>query len=156
MSSELSTKRTCGDCVVCCVYPRIKAPQLKKPPMQNCPYLKVSKTIDRIYFTGKDHEDNCMVKDTDYRPECCEYVCCWREGFGDEEDRPDKSLMLFDRTHKIENAIEAKPLKANHEQTEESRRLIIKMGRLTQKLVIVTSFCERRIRRIVGKPVEIV
>jgi hypothetical protein len=148
--------RTCGNCVVCCVYPGIESPELVKPAMQHCPYLRLPESIEKnaIYYTGKNCENNCTVIGTDKRPKCCNYTCCWLQGFGDEEDRPDLSLILFDRTHKISNAIEAKPLVDNQEQTEEGRILIDKMSRLTGKLAIVACFGEGRIRRVVGRPVE--
>lgn len=147
--------RTCGDCTVCCVYPRIKDGDLDKPAMIHCPFLSVpNKPVEnQVFYTGKYSENNCTVYNTDKKPSCCtDYKCLWLEGYGDEEDRPDKSLMLFDRIRNIENSIHAKPLKPDHEKASESRELIDKMSREAKTPVIVLDFYKRRIVELVGRP----
>jgi hypothetical protein len=32
--------RTCGDCIVCCVYLKIDVPELRKEGMRHCPHVK--------------------------------------------------------------------------------------------------------------------
>lgn len=158
--------RECGDCIVCCVYPKIDAPRLQKKAMEHCPHIRLPGLVsdglengaskhNEVYYNCDGLENNCMLRTAGGDvPECCTgYRCCWLDGFGYQKDRPDLSLMLFDRTRAIGNAIEAKPLKDGQEQTKEGRELIKEMSRQTQKPVIVCSFYERRIRRIVGRPV---
>lgn len=157
--------RTCGDCIVCCVYPSIESPELDKPAMHHCPHLRLPESTtnglengatshNEVFYSCDGLENNCQIRNVGSVPECClGYRCCWLDGFGAEYDRPDKSLLLFDRGKRIDNAIECKPLKDGQEDTLQGREQIARMSRSTQKTVIVLSFYERRIRRIAGKPV---
>jgi hypothetical protein len=148
-------KRACGDCIVCCVYLKIDGDDMQKAPMVHCPHLSLPGPIEEniAYYTGSCGS-NCRVRDTGGRAKVCwEYECLWLQGYGDEEDRPDKSLMLFDRAPHIENAIHAKPVADGKEKMPEGMELIKKMSRLIQKPVIVIDFYKRGIRQVIGRPV---
>lgn len=149
--------RDCGECVACCVYLKITDIKLDKPGLTHCPYATLSKNriVNTICYSGESCGKNCSVYNSPRRPQCCsDYKCLWLQGYGNESDRPDLSLMLFDELHEIQNCIEAKPLTLGHEETPEARDLVNRISRETGKLVAVTTFCEQRIRRIVGEPVE--
>lgn len=114
---------------------------------------------DSVFYTGASDCGNCKIYPTkgeaDKRPECCDkYKCLWVLGHGDEEDRPDKSLMLFDRSRDVENAIEAKPLASGREETQEAKDVIDRMAISTNKTVLVFNLYERRIVSVVGLPVK--
>jgi hypothetical protein len=152
--------RTCGDCVACCVYLRIDDPELKKAPMHHCKHLNLGFEVDDTpkknnvaYYTGSSCKGNCKVHLS--KPETCKgYSCAWLHGFGLESDRPDKSLILFDVAHQIENSIEAKPLMDGQENTPKGKETIERFSRDSGRPVIVTNFYERKIQRIVGRAVE--
>ena len=84
---------------------------------------------------------------------CSRYNCAWKHGFGDEKDRPDKSLMLFDCAHGIVNSVEAKPLKDDQQNTPEGKAVIDRFSKSMDRPVIVLDFYERRIQRIAGSSV---
>lgn len=145
-------KRECGDCIVCCVYHRI--PQLNKPPMTHCENLDVPGPIEpnMVYYTGPSKRGNCTIYKE--RPKVCqEYQCAWRQGYGGDEDRPDRCLMMFDNIHEIENAIKAKPLKDGQELTKEGKAVIARMSTSTGKPIIVLDFYERKIQSVAGLPI---
>lgn len=146
-----SRSRSCGDCIVCCVYPRIEDPELTKVGMKHCPNLTLPglEESNRLYYTGESCE-NCKIYDR--RPKMCEaYQCAWRRGLGADGDRPDKVLMLFDNSGLIENALQAKPLREWQEDTPEGREVIERMSKTSGKPVLVVSFYERKLKRVVGK-----
>jgi hypothetical protein len=154
----IQKERTCGDCVACCVYLNITDPKLNKRAMSHCPHLLLpgEESEGSVYYTGENTCGNCSVYGTDKKPECCtDYYCAWRLGHGDEEDRPDKSLMLFDRLKGVENALEAKPLKDGQEGTEEGKAIIDRMSSSAGTPVIVLDFYERRVVRIAGRSVDL-
>ena len=155
------SKRTCGDCIVCCVYPRIKSPTLNKQPMAHCEYLTLPglPIKNTLFFTGPSNCGNCKIYpsngEKDQRPQCCdEYKCLWVLGYGAEEDRPDKSLMLFDRSRDVENAIEAKPLVSNQEESQSGKDTIKRMTLSTKTPVIVFNLYENNIVRVIGLPIK--
>jgi hypothetical protein len=124
--------------------------------MVHCPHVKLPGPTrpDAAYLTGATNGRNCKVYFTAEKPdECNAYVCLWLQGYGDEEDRPDRSLMLFDELRQVENCVEAKPLAPGREDTEGGRALIEKMSQARGKPAVVVSFYTRKIRRIVGLPV---
>jgi len=147
---KTATNRKCGDCISCCVYLRIN--EIEKPPMSHCVHLSLVGPTKKneVYYTGKSKCGNCTIYKT-RPPVCAEYKCTWLEGYGDEGDRPDRSLILFDNTKKIGNAITAKPLAYLQEESEEGKKTIERMSRSTGKPVIVLNFYERRVKRIVGE-----
>lgn len=68
--------RKCGGCTVCC--DTLVIPELRKPFGQKCPH-------------------SCAIGCQIYavRPNSCKsFKCAWLMGYGDEEDRPDKSDAL--------------------------------------------------------------
>jgi hypothetical protein len=74
------TERTCGECYRCCV--AFGIPELNKYQDQTCRHL---------------HGRNPTARGSIYgdRPACCKsYQCLWREGFFNDEDRPDKSGVI--------------------------------------------------------------
>jgi len=143
--------RECGECIVCCVYPRINDPELTKRGMQHCPNLTLpgEEVENSVFYTGATNH-NCKIHST--RPKMCrDYRCVWLLGHGHKNDRPDKSLMLFDNSSGIENTIQAKPLKDNQENSKEGMRAVENMSKSLNLPVIVVNFYERKIQRIVGR-----
>ena len=141
--------RTCGDCIVCCVYPSINTETLVKRGCEHCPNLHLS---DQIKPNTMQLSSEEPVKCGIYRerPDVCEgYKCLWIQGHGNEEDRPDRALVLIDTTHRIENGIECKPLAPGVEETPEVKATIGRMMKSTGCAAIVTDFYERRFVRIV-------
>lgn len=123
--------------------------------MEHCRNLSLpySELVGTVYYTGGNGCQNCKVYDTAQPKTCARYHCAWREGHGDEGDRPDKSLMLFDQTKRIENGLEARPLAPGQESTERGRAVVERMGRSIGLPVIVIDFPQRRIQRIVGRSI---
>lgn len=114
---------------------------------------------NRVYYTGASSCGNCKLYptggDKDTRPDCCDkYKCAWLLGHGEEDDRPDKSLMVFDAVRGIENVVEARPLSEGIESTPHGRELADRISVSTGKPVIVFNFCEHRMVRVVGGPVS--
>lgn len=76
--------RSCGPCTACCVLPRIRPedfPPDGKPGYSPCPHVCGS---------------GCSVYED--RPDVCrDYVCLWREGLleGDDRRRPDNLGLMF-------------------------------------------------------------
>lgn len=63
--------RQCGECTVCCT--AMGVPELKKPAWTKCAH---------VCATG------CAIYPV--RPKgCADFFCLWRQGFGEEEWRPD-------------------------------------------------------------------
>jgi hypothetical protein len=146
--------RTCGDCIACCTYFKIEA--LEKNIMVHCPHAKLPGPVkpNMAYLSGASVEGNCRIYFETTKPDICnDYVCLWLRGYGGEEDRPDRSRMLFDTVRRVENAIEAKALEPGREDTEAGRALTEKMSKETGKPAVVIGFYTRGIRRIVGQPV---
>ncbi len=145
--------RDCGECFVCCVYPRINDPELTKPGMAHCPNLVLPGEVQEnsVFYSGEGCE-NCRIYDNQPKT-CSEYKCAWKLGFGDEGDRPDKSLMLFDNSSLIENTIQAKPLKNEQENSWQGKAAIDRISESMGLPVIVVNFYERKIQRIVGRGV---
>lgn len=80
-----NNRRTCGPCHVCCVMAEVERGDFYKPVYEICKYLDESLPCEK-----------CTVFGTDKRPESCgTYLCPWLRGFGNEEDRPDKSNVLL-------------------------------------------------------------
>jgi len=142
--------RTCGDCVACCAYLKISA--LDKPGCKNCKHLTLDRQPDdnEMILTGSSTKGNCSIyKD---RPEVCKgYKCLWILGHGEEKDRPDKSFILADTIHQIENAIECRQLKPNIIDTT-GIETIKRLSKSTGKVAMVPIFGEGAWDRIVGRP----
>lgn len=77
-----SPSRSCGSCYACCVWLGID--ELKKWPGQSCKHLTGN--------NGPEHR--CDIYPS--RPAACQkYRCCWIEGLGSDDMRPDKSGLLL-------------------------------------------------------------
>lgn len=73
-----AARRKCGDCQACCTALTIHA--ITKPAQTRCP-------------------NQCAAGCAIYkeRPsECSTYLCMWRQGWGEEDDRPDKLGAVLD------------------------------------------------------------
>jgi hypothetical protein len=69
--------RECGECTACCEAIGVDA--LGKPPNCRC-----------------EHQTNSGCGCYESRPDDCRYwFCCWRLGWGNDADRPDKSGVLL-------------------------------------------------------------
>lgn len=143
--------RDCGTCIACCVYYNIKTPQLHKEAFSPCTKLKTPPLMQDEPEPGRyttEGCDNCTVHKDDKRPKVCDdFNCYWLLGHGDEEDRPDKSGMIIDRSKRITNAHEAKPL-WNGAGSEE---MLTRMSQSVGTPLIVLSWGEMKIDRIVGR-----
>lgn len=104
-----------------------------------------------VFLTGGSKQGGCSVYETRL---CPKYTCAWLDGYGDEEDRPDKSLVMFDNKNRMTNAYQARPLAPDHEKTLEGREVINRMSKSLKKPVVVMNFYERKIVRVVGRPIE--
>ena len=137
------------------MYLRIESDTLNKAGMTHCPNLSLPGPIekDKAFYTGSSVDGNCRIYN--FRPKCCmQYECAWLQGYGNDDDRPDKSLILFDTLHHITNSAEAKPLEDGREKTEEGKAVINRMSISMGKPIIVLNFYERRIQRVVGRPIK--
>lgn len=146
-------ERNCGECIVCCVYLKINCPELKKAPLTHCPHLKLSEQIkENVVQYSTDIPCPCSIYDN--KPEVCSgYHCLWRLGYGNDCDRPDRSGVLCDTSHNIENGIECKPLGPNFENKPKVIETIRRMCRSTGCIGMVTNFYERKFIRMVVRPI---
>jgi hypothetical protein len=142
--------RTCGDCIVCCVYLKIDVPELTKPGMRHCPHVEADEPEvvgERVCYTGT----GCKMHGA--HPEVCKgYTCAWLRGHGTEEDRPDRCGVLMDNLKGVENAVECKPIWDGAADqpagVDAIRRISASMG----VPALVTSFYERHLVRVEGGP----
>lgn len=141
--------RTCGDCIVCCVYPSINTDTLVKRGCDHCPNLNLSNPVEvNVMQLSSEEPVKCQIYSD--RPDVCKgYTCLWLQGHGEEQDRPDRSLVLIDTTHKIENGIECKPLFPGGEDDPKVQETIKRMMLSTGSAACVSSFYERRFVRVV-------
>ena len=122
--------------------------------MAHCAHVRLPgpERENEAYYTGKGAH-NCTIYDSSAKPDCCTgYKCSWLLGYGGDEDRPDKALMLFDDTKGIGNSLLGKPLKDGQELTREGRAVAQRMSESAGVPVIVMSFYERRPQYVVGGP----
>ena len=74
------SNRKCGGCTVCCTHTEVEP--FNKPNGQPCHFINGDNTGCAIY---------------NQRPECCQqFRCAWLGGYFDEDDRPDKSGVMFE------------------------------------------------------------
>ena len=141
--------RDCGECIACCSYLRI--PALEKEGFEHCKHLDLLEPVQKDVLQLSAGCDSCKIYND--RPEVCKaYSCLWLSGYGEESDRPDKSKMLIDTLHRIDNAIECKPLSEDAADSARGRRAVRRMSRQAQKVALVTTFHETKLHRVVGKP----
>lgn len=93
---------------------------------------------------------NCTNK---AKPQVChDYQCLWLQGYGAEEDRPDRSMMLIDNTRDVANAVVCKPLCEGADKMEAGRKAIKRISRAVGAPALVTTFKESRLAYVIGKP----
>lgn len=147
--------RECGECIACCVYYNIKTIDFRKEAFTPCHKLReipvmVEEPTKGKYTTSTCH--NCTIHDKPEKPKICDdFNCYWLLGHGDEDDRPDKSGIIIDRSKKIENAHEAKALWRGAEDSKEGMEVVDRMSKSLGTPVIVLPFGELKIKRIVGR-----
>ncbi len=78
---KISVKqRPCNECTACCTVMAVE--QISKPIGEPCPHLC---------------RHGCEIYES--RPAACQgFNCCWRYGLGNDDERPDKSGIVFDIT----------------------------------------------------------
>lgn len=141
-----TSERQCGTCAACCVY--LKVPSIMKKALTPCHFLK---KMDTEYTCG----ENNGCTNYDGKPDVCrDYRCSWLEGYGDIEDRPDKSGLLIDTMQRIGNSLECKPIWEGADKTEKGKQLIKRFSQQSQKVVLVTTYLETRLSYAVGEPVS--
>ena len=149
-----NVKRECGECVACCVYLNINKSDFKKPGLTHCPYLNLTNPIEKNvlqYSTDKPCPGSLFGKEKRYDI-CREYECAWKMGYGAEEDRPDKSMILADRARGIENAIECKQLAPGAADTEAGMNACLRFSRDTDCVALVFTLGEHRLKKVLGRP----
>ena len=73
------------------------------------------------------------------------------QGFGLEEDRPDKSLILADTMNQIQGAIECRQLAPDVINTPEGLATVTRVAREMNRCAMVPKFYEKTWDRIVGR-----
>ena len=76
----------------------------------------------------------------------------WNAFPGADCDRPDRSGMLCDTLHSIENGAECKPLGPDFENEERAVGAVLRICRSANRVGLVTNFYERKFVRVVGRP----
>lgn len=78
VARDKAASRQCGDCQACCT--ALSIPTLQKPRQTTCPNQCAA---------------GCAIYAS--RPsECAGYLCLWRQGWGGNDDRPDKLGAVLD------------------------------------------------------------
>ena len=140
--------RTCGGCVACCAYLKVKS--LSKPGFTHCPHLRLTEPIRENVMQLSSFDDGCNCKIHETKPdECGGYVCSWRQGYGEQQDRPDRCGILADRINEIKGAIECKPIWEHADKQERGIAAIRRLARETGKAALVTTFYETRLDSVV-------
>ena len=104
------TERTCGECYHCCVAFGIR--ELKKHQDQACRHLDGRNPTARVSIYA-------------HRPKACrEYICLWRDGLFDDEDRPDKSDVIAHCDHLNEGVVPQLVLPLDKDANNEALRRI--------------------------------
>lgn len=143
----MNNNRLCESCMACCTY--FKITPMKKGPLEHCLHADI-KLHSKLSFTGNSSCGNCGIYKT--RPQVCrDYKCAWLLGYGDNEDRPDKSGMIIDTILKIENCFQAKPLWDNAHNSTKGKDAIKHISRDSGKPIAVAGFQETHMIRIVGR-----
>jgi len=123
--------RSCGKCYVCCDVPRIDSDKVNKPAYTVCEHIDCS-LKDGYCKIYKDRPENCSG-----------FVCTWKEGFGEEQDRPDLcGLFAFVRNFNggiYTFAIELKP----HAVFESGKNIILDMAWKLDYPIIISNYGKR-------------
>ena len=87
MTDTPTSTRICGQCTACCLI--LGVVELNKPAHTKCSHCTPGA--------------GCGIYDT--RPkECADFQCGWIQGFGDEEDRPDRLHAVLVNTTPVKAA----------------------------------------------------
>ena len=139
--------RNCGTCVACCVY--FKIADLGKPALTPCSKLAAGCTD----CGTAPADNNCTIYED--RPEVCKgYSCMWLYGYGEDEDRPDKSGMILDNATPVANVLRGLPMQEGADNTERGNLAINRISRDRNQPVMVCGWPETRIIRVVGRGAE--
>jgi len=75
--------RNCEECYLCCYETAVEGVGWSKPAHELCRYI------------SKNNTNKCSIHSSSLRPKfCCEYQCSWLYGFGETNDRPDKTGLI--------------------------------------------------------------
>jgi len=124
-------ERICGECEVCCEEAVVEGKDWRKPANTKC----------RYQLDGKDCKHGCAIFGKEGRPECCsQYQCSWLRGYGEEEDRPDKSGISIS-INNLNNGfwIFARERKENALRTT-GKNIVLDIARNVDLPVIVSDF----------------
>lgn len=141
------TTRDCGECVACCVSPEIE--EIGKPWKEPCPNLAATE-VSPSRLPGCN---NCTIY-ADRPSPCMEYNCAWIEGYGNEEDRPDRCGVLIDQREDVQGAYTAKALAPNSAWTEEAEATLRRMSTQLKKPLLVARYDDFKIIRCIASPAE--
>ena len=136
-----ASKRTCENCVGCCIYFEIKA--LDKKQHEHCKHLKCTSLTS-------DGENNCKIH-ADRPSDCKDYFCQWVSGRGKDSDRPDKIGIMIDNQQGINNSYTARPLWPGATETEEGIDYMERFSAEVNCPVIVINYGGTKITRLIGK-----
>lgn len=142
--------RTCGACIACCTYPKIKC--LGKPGVTNCAHVRLrgSEVLRSVpQMSSVDDGKNCTIHGDQMPDVCREYECLWLQGHGSEEHRPDVCGILIDRSHDIGGAIQCKPLWSGADKAADGREAIAAIAASTGMVALVTTYLEARLSYVV-------
>jgi Fe-S-cluster containining protein len=139
---DLNT-RDCGTCVACCVAPEI--PGTGSAWKQPCPKLE-GPEVSASACAG---EKNCTIY-ADRPNECVEYNCAWIEGYGLEEDRPDRCGVLIDKRFDVQGAPTAKALWRNAGFASKGVAALKRFSKEFNSPILVARYDDFKIVRCVG------
>lgn len=127
-------KRLCGPCDACCTL--LEVSELDKPEGKPCELLS-------------DAGGGCSAY-ADRPKGCRNWECSWRMGLGREEDRPDKSGIVFDVTRKHARfpALVAREVEPGQSFQSESGFELL--GRMVQDGHMIILLMENGGRRVIG------
>ena len=131
----------------------INQPDLEKPGLIQCVHLDVLRSDTADGFTGACAGGNC-TRNADKPKVCGEYQCHWLEGHGEDADRPDLCGVLIDNVLRISGAAQAKPIRRGAADTPAGIAAIERMSRDLAQPVLVATYPEARMARVVGRGVK--
>lgn len=141
---ELKLKRECGECSACCVWFDFDINGTHKPMQTPCKEL--CNEMDGTHSCNGTN--NCGIYETRPKP-CREYICAWLYGYGNEEDRPDKSGIMLDNIEWVPGAIVAKQMWRSAYATKAGEGAIRRISEQMDKPVLILST-----NWVIGKPVS--
>jgi len=120
--------RKCEECDQCCIEAQVYEGEFLKSVGERCIYQLDS---------GKNR---CIIFGIETRPKCCiNYFCSWANGYGSEDDRPDKcGLIVSLNTFNNGTWIFARERKENAIET--GKNIVLDIANKIDVPVIVTDF----------------